>query len=1659
MKKLTNHFTEFLLLALAMSSTSAMGQISANYLIPGPASGCGSLAVEFQDISLGNPTSWWWDFGNGLTSTDQNPVMVFYPGVYDVTLKVSDSVSTDILQIVAAITVYELPQVNFTSNITSGCLPLEVVFEELSLPSAPIVSWFWDFGDGGNDTVQHPSYLYNSSTEYDVSLLVVDSNQCINIVTKLSYIIAEQRPQIDFTATPLFSCLNNQQVDFTNNTQSSQSYIYEWDFGDGQNSTIQDPTHLYANQGIYNIKLTASSPVCSDSVSKSDFITVDGVLGVDFTVDNNVGCQGNYIATFEELTSYHVTDWYWEFGDGNTSILANPSHAYSTSGVYDVTLKVSNQGNCMQQHTKQQYIEVLPKPTVNFSAMDSVACHTPFMLELKDSTLNTVSWTWKVEDSIVGNTQVQQFVIDSSGFYSVFLEVVDDNGCENSLLKNNYIKVDPVQLYFTSDLQSGCNPLEVKFIPQVYSLSSITDYQWDFGNGLQSFNEQPLHQYNVGGTFDISLVVKNQLGCMTSLLESDYIKVTYPANTLFTSSANTICGNDSVLFFDLSTSIDPITSWYWDFEGAPYFNSNLQNPTHVFPDTGYHSISLITDVSGCLDTLSLDSFVYVASPIALFYPVQNCDDYSSIKFHNESVDYDSCIWDFGDGNISYANHPNHYYSTYGVYQVSLQVFNISANCIGELSYEIAVEPPYPNLIIDTAFSSEGCPPLTVLFHDISPYSDENPNSPYNVADKIVFGDGNWSHNNYQNTYEYPGYYSVQHIVGNPLGCIDTLTYDSLIHVYDAQASVSVCNVLNCNPFTVEFLDASVSDDTIIAWNWMSNGQTNTQTNPVFTYSNEGVYGISLEIMTIDGCKDTIEVSDLVEYTIPTAIVDYDAQVCLHDTVCFISNSYGNNIVLDWSFNTASNDSIQQGFTVLGLQEEYLIVTDENQCVDTAVIVVDVLKPVADFVIDQYTSNCPPLLCGFIDASSSSVTNWKWSFSDSSLYQIQNPSKLFTESGSFNVQLVVSDSLGCLDTLKIDDAIQINGPSGNFSISDLEVCSSEPIDFLANTQNTNNIIWDFGDGAFSSDSTVTHLYNQVGVYYPQLTIISVFGCQDIVAQDSIIVVENTVFIDEIADVSVCHGDSILIDIQTNGLLENWAPTIGVFDTLSLNTLIRPDTTTLYIVSVKDGSCINKDSLLVSVYDKVVDPEYFIEHHLCVGEEVNFVENTRTQYPHSFNWEIQGITYDYNPSIVFDSIGEIPIKLILFNDSTTCYSSLMDTIFVNENPIANAGADIVVCKQDSFILSAIGEGSFLWNGVYLNKELFLCADSTQEFELLVTDSNGCQSLDNVLVDVQPLPKIHVLGELSLCLGDSLHLQSFDNSFYHWGSDFISNQFNVRPIVSSSLLVGKYSEANCYNEKIVKVEVFDTNSIELIKPSIICEREEFTLDIDADGPGVYSVYWKIGGQSFNLYPIEIQLNSAGYFDVEVVVENVHGCFSKENIFNAIEVRKTPNSTFYQLNTELSEINNLAWFKPKNQHFEMYTWDFGDGNFSNDVFPSNEYLMAGDYMVVLEVENENMCTSKDTLNLLVSKDYTCWIPNAFTPNNDGLDDVFRPKGNAINEYSIFIYNSWGELIFENINNGWSGELLSGVEAQTGVYTYLVLTTDYKGKQRNYQGEIHLLR
>lgn len=1661
MKRLRNHFSKFLLLATVLSVTSAMGQISANYLIPGPTVGCGSLAVDFQDISTGNPTGWFWDFGNGLTSTDQNPLMLFNVGMYDVKLIVTDSLVSDTIIYNNIIKVFANPEANFTTDLTSGCLPLEVSFEDLSLSSSPIVSWFWDFGDGGNNISSNPTYTFDEEGAYDISLLVMDSNQCSNLISYSNFIKTEDKPIIDFLATPEFSCYSSQQVYFQNNTQNSNLYNYEWDFGDGQISSFQNPSHLYSNQGVYNVKLKVFSSICIDSVLKSDFIIVDGLLDVDFTADDSVGCEGGFTVNFNDISSEYTTSWLWDFGDGNTSALKNPTHTYTNKGFYDVTLKVTNQGNCLEQMTKPQYIELKPVPDIQFQTIDSVGCQLPFIVQLQDSTENVNSWVWKMDGTTLGNTQQLQYSVSNSGSFNIELEVEGVNGCKNSLVKNQYINIDPIQLSFTSNIQNGCAPLNVEFISQPISLSNIVEYVWDFGNGSQSYSQTPIEQYQNEGIFDISLLVENELGCTAKLVKNSFIKTTKPANTHFVASSSVICGNDSVIFSDLSTSTQPINSWYWDFDEGPYLNSTLQNPIHVFSDTGYHQVSLITEVNGCLDTLSIDSFIYVAAPIALFYPTQNCENYNQIQFHNESIDFDSCVWDFGDGNFSSTTHPNHVYSSYGVYDIKLQVFNTNANCTGKLLKKIAVEPAYPNLVVDSNFSTSGCPPLTVLFHDASPYSDANLNSPFNVADKILFGDGNYSNNNYQNTYENPGYYNVQHIVGNPLGCLDTLTYDSLIHVYDAQANFSVGNIVGCNPFQLELIDNSFSDDSIVSWNWKSNGQFSTLQTPIFSYINEGDYSAVLKIITMDGCEDSLMLQSLVQHTPVKGIVDYTETACFSDTITLASNSSGENISLEWGFSLSDSSIVQVHLNSTGVWKSNLIVTDINQCVDTALIEIEIMKPEANFSIDQVSTNCPPLLCGFEDLSSSSVTDWKWIFSDSSVYDLQNPSKLFSSSGSYDVQLIVTDSLGCLDTLNINDAIQIDGPSGNFVLSDDEVCSLEPITFIPNTNNTSALFWDFGDGSFSNIDTVQHDYSQIGVYYPQLILINNYGCQEIIVQDSIVVLNNTVFIDEVGDFSICPGDSVNVDIQTNGILDSWYPTIGLSDSLSLFTTITSDTSTLYIVSIKDGSCVNRDSIYVTVHQPLELPEYSFENSLCVGEEIIFQEEVDIPGGYAFSWEIQGYNYNYNPAIVFDYFGDFPIKLSVISDSTSCYTEMNDTITINQPPIIQAGENIVVCEGDSFTLTAEGAFGYLWEGQSVGQSINALAESTQIYEVEGVDGNGCKGKDDVMVIVQPLPEINVLGDTTLCKGDSLHLSSLDNYNYSWlGQTQVSSNFSSLPLSSHLLKVSRTSASSgCYAERLIEIVVNDTNQASIVSQNVICEGFEAILELDVEGPKVFSFNWSVNNQEFSTNTVATKFELKGSYHVQLVLENIHACQSRIYLEDVIMVQAIPDASFYQKNIELTEFENMATFIPKNQFYNSYDWDFGDGVYSTDITPNHEYLEPGKYEATLIVE-ENGCIDLDTISVLVEEEYTFWIPNAFTPNGDGLDEIFVPKGFGVEAFNMIVYTRWGEEIFftKDLDSGWDGRLKGAERAPTGIYTYMIVTEDSNGKARTYQGEINLM-
>ena len=416
----------FLCLIFMLYSNSVFSQLVSNFTTTSSNTGCGSLVVEFEDLSTGNPNTWLWDFGNGNTSTLQNPVSIYpFAGFYTVTLTITDAISQDIHTQVDYIKVHEKPMSDFTENITSFCVPTEVNFTDLSVSTNNIVSWLWDFGDGGSSTDQNPSYEYLNEGLYPVSLYVTDDKGCENILIVNSLIDAKVVPQAIFSTNLTLSCDVNEQIVFTNNSISSINYT--WNFGDGQSSNTQNPQHNYSS-GIYDVKLVADNGVCADTLIQNNLIEIGATVIPDFESNVSSVCKNNNVQ-FTDISNYNPDTWNWDFGDGQTSTLQNPSHIYQNAGIYTVSLTTSKNGECISIIEKIDFIEVFEDLEINISSNDTVSCILPFNVSFQDNTTNAISWNWNFENGDSSNLQNPNIVFNTYDNFDVELTVTDINGC------------------------------------------------------------------------------------------------------------------------------------------------------------------------------------------------------------------------------------------------------------------------------------------------------------------------------------------------------------------------------------------------------------------------------------------------------------------------------------------------------------------------------------------------------------------------------------------------------------------------------------------------------------------------------------------------------------------------------------------------------------------------------------------------------------------------------------------------------------------------------------------------------------------------------------------------------------------------------------------------------------------------------------------------------------------------------------------------------------------------------------------------------------------------------------------------------------------------------------------------------------------------------
>lgn len=900
---------------------------------------CLGEAFNFGDnsTSTGTINQWHWDFGNGDTSIVQNPSYTYTtPGNYNVTLTVSENGGCPD-DTVIAVTVLDDPTPGF--DYTPNCPGTATTFNDTtSLNVGVITNWQWDFGDGGTSNVQNPSHIYNAPGNYNVQLIVVSDNGCTDSITQT--ITIPYIPTASFSATRVCEGDSTVFTDLSNVTNANIGNWY-WLFGDATSSNDQNPSHLYASSGAYNVTLVVSSDhaaQCSDDTTIT--IYVDSLPTPNFTV-NDV-CYG-VSAQFNNTSqaSPNITGWNWDFDDGSTSSAQSPSHNYATDSTYNVTLTATSYQGCVDSITIPVTIHPLPEP--NFT---------------------------------------------------------NDTVCANTVTTFNN----------TSQINTG----------------TINFWSWDIqNNGIVDYSSQnPTHTFPTGGTYPVKLLATSDQGCKDSIIKN--VEVYYLPQVSF--SIDTVCLGDVTTFSDLSNIGGGSNSvWYWDFGDGD--TSNLQNPTHTYATFGTFPVQLdVTSDNGCLMSLTGNAYVNEL-PNTTFTVTDKCVYDAVVPTNNSNISSGTInySWDFGDGTPADNNaNPSHNYATAGTYDIIL-AGSSGANCI----------------TYDTN---------TVIVYD-------KPSANFNIP--------------------------------------------------------NVCYGINSQFTNTSQIPIVVNGDSINTWEWDVNvdGAIDYTTKDATNmYGSEGGHNTTLIVTTMFGCKDTITQPVTVW---PLPVVDYTpTEVCLHENTQFndltvISNTYTTNNPTNWQWDfgdgtTSNQQNPTHTYGSEGFYNTQLIVTSNHGCIDSLSKVVTVNPLPKIDITSTDPAGCTEHCITFMNNSnitSGSLTSFVWSMGNGDTLSSSSPSYCYTNTSlgvdNYSIYYQATSDKGCKsDTIMPGYVTVYPAVYADFSSSPDDIYITDPVaNFDDKSLVPNQWLWDFGDGAQSTLTNPTHQYPDTGSYLVTLFVENQYGCTD------------------------------------------------------------------------------------------------------------------------------------------------------------------------------------------------------------------------------------------------------------------------------------------------------------------------------------------------------------------------------------------------------------------------------------------------------------------------------------------------------------------------------------------------------------------------------------
>ncbi len=1564
---------------------------------------CLGDSIQFTDLSSGSPSSWNWDFGNGTISTAQNPLITYSDlGSYTVSLTVESEGCTN--SYTSPIQVNVIPQLTGSLNIDNqrGCtLPHRFDFQATSNDN--ISEWEWMLDVNGNSQSGSSSMANNIEiNEFGKHLLTVTARNAIGcelVLTDTIYVEALEALLDDNLiqgCVPLSATLEDASY--------SVVPIQNWEWTvNGQTYNEPRPTIVFQNEadtGVYDVKLVVENQLgCIDSIEFVGKIEVGIPPEIEFQGDPREACIEDLI-DFIDMSSTYSDAWFWDFGDGGTSTEQFPRYKYQDTGFFTVCLTSFHNG-CQNFLCKEDYIYI-QEPKARYKLERN--CDNTYEIDIADNSIgaDTVVYQFCRLEVIIDSTDINDIKIDTTeqlietipdtrnltytfqdtGLYRVKQWVKSfETLCEDNTRKNLYI-TDP-EANFDFDTLFGCVPLTL--IPNDLSLFAV-EWKW-FATDTSIFSnssiQSPVMTFDTSGIYTgIGLTITDVNGCGDTYIFPDPIRVNevFPE---YTYAPVTGCTPLPVTFTDQSTNLfGTNVAWFWDFGDDS--TSVEQSPIHIFTISDSIDVELtVTDEFGCEASILKEDIITPTFPFVDFeYDTVACT-LQSMRFRNRTTAIGASYqWYFGDGAMSTERNPRHSYDEEGFYSVCLLATDING-CVDSTCHTIRIANP----IADFEYAPEyaACPPLVETFTNLSINTNPDENLWF-------FGDGNTSDlENPVHVYSEPGIYSVTLIATGYSGCKDTLQLDSIIRIDGPVGDFRFALNQGCVPFADTFYTESL----LPAYHYLA-------------YNNE-----TIDSSTALVTKDTfIFIYTKLQDVLPKLILE-DAGGCKR---------------------TLTRDSI--------FAEDITI----------------------DFINDKNII-CQGGQIEFTNFSSSTIpidsVRWEFPGGTPTTSTERDPIVFYNANGEYDVTLTVYNAL-CSKTEIKQNLIRVDAqPQAAYSLQPDSGCSPLLVSFIDESMieygNVTGWKWDFGNDSTATVSNPIIQYTE-GTYETSLIVASPnFACFDTTYRT--LVVDPTPEAIPGPDKTICINEEVALDVEIvslqGDLTYEWTPDTGLSCSDCLIPIASPTSTTTYQLRVtNEFDCFDLATITVNVIPHPV-PEIMLldTTAVCASGSVQLealVTNTSVE---SYHWQdtstIETITCKNcpNPFVSPDVTTSYFLEVI---GAGGCPALDTITILVTNEFGDFVGPNKAICLGSETEIRApegLGSNPRWIPSTGLNCEYCPVAIASPQQTTTYTlelDLNGCKIRDTILITVLRQEDIDAGEHGGVCLGQSTQLEGRGIGDITWSpATFLSDVKVLNPIVTNPTETMSYTMTIQFDECILEdnVEVVVRTSAE-----VEASAEPVCLgnDVQINTVGVAERYeWTpITGLSDPTAPNPVATITET--TLYTVTAHLNNCTSSTAEVEAI-VNYPPELKMYPVK---------PYFSGQQVQLEVEALT-GSGNYQYDWMPSDD-LSCNDCPNPTVVPDTNSLYFVHVLDLdtgceadaevrlegrqACSNDFIK-IPNGFSPNGDGENDVLFVRGAGFSEIEVFrVFNRWGELVFEtkDINTGWDG-MHQGEIVNPGVYVYYI--------------------